>query len=228
MKYQGSKRRIQKEILEIILKDRKENQYYVEPFMGGCNVICEVEGNRIGNDLNEYISSMWYEMIYNNWLPPNNVTETEYIHIKDNKHLYPKYLVGFVGVSLTFGSTWFGTYARNKRGTNYAISGRDNLIKQIEKLKGIKIYSCDYKDIDIPKNSIIYCDPPYKNTTGYKDKFNHYEFYKWCFKMKELGHVIFISEYDMPSEFKEVWRKELSTNLNAKYKNKPIEKLFTI
>lgn len=35
MKYLGSKARIAKEILPIILKDRKVGQYYVEPFVGG-------------------------------------------------------------------------------------------------------------------------------------------------------------------------------------------------
>lgn len=228
MKYMGSKRRISKEILEIMLKNRTENQYYVEPFMGGCNVICEVKGNRIGNDYNEYISAMWNEMVYNNWQPPTLVTEEEYVHIKNNKNLYPKHLVGFVGVALTFGSTWFGTYARNKRGTNYALEGRKNLLKQIENLKGVEFNSLSYSEINMPKNSIIYCDPPYKNTTGYKDKFSHDDFYKWCKEMKEQGHTIFISEYEMPKEFKEVWSKELPTNLNARYKNKPIEKLFTL
>ena len=58
MKYMGSKRRIAKDILKIILKDRKENQYYVEPFMGGCNSLCEVKGLRIGNDFNNYIKEI--------------------------------------------------------------------------------------------------------------------------------------------------------------------------
>lgn len=35
MKYMGSKSRIAKYILPIILKDRKDGQYYVEPFCGG-------------------------------------------------------------------------------------------------------------------------------------------------------------------------------------------------
>lgn len=228
MKYQGSKRRIAKDILPIILKERKENQFYVEPFMGGCNTLCLVEGNRIGNDLNYYVSNMWFEMVNKGWVPPNTINEQEYNHIKNNKNLYPDYLIGFVGIALTFGSTWFGTYARNKRGTNYAMEGRKNLLKQIKQLKGCIFKSTSYNELEIPENSIIYCDPPYKNTTGYKDTFNHDEFYKWCRKMKEKGHTIFVSEYEMPSDFKEVWRKELPTNLNAKYKIIPTEKLFTL
>lgn len=50
MRYMGSKARIAKEILPLILADRKEGQYFVEPFCGGCNVTDKVSGNRIAND----------------------------------------------------------------------------------------------------------------------------------------------------------------------------------
>lgn len=226
MKYQGSKRRIAKELLNIILKDRKENQFYVEPFMGGCNMICEVDGNRIGNDFNEYIGAMWYEMVNKSWVPPTHVSELEFKDIKENKQNYPKHLVGFVGVALTFGSTWFGTYARNKRGTNYAMEGRKNLLTQIEKLKGTEFTSVSYEEMNIPDNSIIYCDPPYQGVAGYKDKFNHDAFWDWCRNMHYKGHTVYISEYNAPNDFECIWSKELPTNLNANYNNKPIEKLF--
>ena len=59
MKYMGSKNRIAKHILPIILKDRKENQYYVEPFCGGLGTFDKVTGNRIGADKNKYLIAMW-------------------------------------------------------------------------------------------------------------------------------------------------------------------------
>ena len=46
MKYMGSKARHAKELLPIILKDRKEGQWYVEPFVGGCNMIDKVTGKQ--------------------------------------------------------------------------------------------------------------------------------------------------------------------------------------
>ena len=61
----GGKNRIAKDILPIILKDRKENQFYVEPFAGGCNVIDKVEGRRLANDKSEYLMEMWYELTQN-------------------------------------------------------------------------------------------------------------------------------------------------------------------
>jgi len=55
MKYMGSKNRIAKYILPLMLKYRKPNQTWVEPFVGGANMIDKVDGKRIGADLNHYL-----------------------------------------------------------------------------------------------------------------------------------------------------------------------------
>lgn len=46
MKYLGSKNKIAKHLLPIILKDRKPEQYYVEPFMGGGNMIDKLKDRK--------------------------------------------------------------------------------------------------------------------------------------------------------------------------------------
>jgi DNA adenine methylase len=226
MKYMGSKRRIAKDILPIILENRIPDQWYVEPFCGGCNMIELVNGNRIANDYNEYVAEMWNGLVNKNWEPPTEITEEQYNSIKTNKEQYSKELVGFTGIAVTFGSTWFGTYARNKRGTNYAMEGRNNLMKQVERLQGTIFTSSSYCDIALPKNSIIYCDPPYEGVAGYKDKFNHIAFWQWCREKTNEGHSVFISEYNAPNDFECIWQSELKTNMNAKYETKPVEKLF--
>ena len=43
MKYMGSKRRIAKYILPIMLEHRAPNQWWVEPFVGGGNMIDKVD-----------------------------------------------------------------------------------------------------------------------------------------------------------------------------------------
>ena len=74
MKYMGSKNRIAKHILPIILKDRKPDQWYVEPFVGGANMIDKVEGNRVGGEINEYIAAMWIAL-ESGWVPRNDYTK---------------------------------------------------------------------------------------------------------------------------------------------------------
>ena len=59
MKFMGSKNRIAKDILPIVLENRQPDQWYVEPFVGGANSIDKVDGKRIGSDLNKYIISTW-------------------------------------------------------------------------------------------------------------------------------------------------------------------------
>lgn len=77
MKYMGSKARFTKEILPIILKDRKPEQWYVEPFAGGMNAICEVKGNRIANDIHYYLIEMWRKLV-GGWIP-KKITKEEYL-----------------------------------------------------------------------------------------------------------------------------------------------------
>lgn len=70
MKYMGSKARVAKHILPIILKDRKPDQPYVEPMVGGANSIDKVDGIRIGGELNEYIAEMWIAFFLSLLLAP--------------------------------------------------------------------------------------------------------------------------------------------------------------
>lgn len=79
MKYMGSKNRYAKYILPIILEGRTDNQYYVEPFMGGANIIDKVKGLRIGGEINKYIIEMWVALA-KGWIPENNYTKKQYLH----------------------------------------------------------------------------------------------------------------------------------------------------
>lgn len=233
MKYMGSKARVAKHILPIILKDRKPNQPYVEPMVGGANSIDKVGGVRIGGELNEYIAAMWVEL-EKGWIPPV-ITKEEYQLIKNNKQDYPKHLVGWVGICCSYSGKWFGGYAGkvNTKGglRDYQAEALANVMKQLPNIKGIKFVCAGYDELDIPPNSIIYCDPPYEGTTKYKDDFDHDCFWSWCRDMSNQGHKVFVSEYKAPNDFKCVWEKEVKSSLSANGKiggNKnSIERLFT-
>ena len=56
----------------------------------------------------------------------------------------------------------------------------------------------DYREVEIPKGSVIYCDIPYKGVKQYLHMtFDHEAFYDWCEKQTEL---VVISEYAMPED----------------------------
>lgn len=226
----GSKNRHSKEILSVI-PYREDGQWWVEPFVGGANLIDKVGGNRLGSDSHSYLISLW-KSVSNGWTPPEKITEDEYNHIKNNKSIYPSELVGYIGFALSYGGKWWGGWRRDVSGKrDYVAEAYRNSEKQFPLLKGVKFVCCEYDELTIPTNSLIYCDPPYRNTTAYssKLKFNHDKFYDWCRKMKCDGHTIFVSEYNMPEDFKCVWQKDVCSSLtSATGSKKNVEKLFTL
>ena len=223
----GSKNRIAKEILPIILKDRKPNRWYVEPFVGGANMIDKVDGLRIGNDVNKYLIALLKHLQENIPFNPPHISEDEYKKIQHHKSIYPDWLVGYVGFNLTFGAKWFGGYGRSKAGDrNYENEAQQNLKAQQNNLIGIDFRCGSYFDMDIPPNSIIYCDPPYAGTCGYHNKFYSSQFWEWARRRAKEGHSVFVSEYVAPKDFKCVWSKELLSTVSRKEYKTNVEKLF--
>lgn len=230
----GSKAKYAKYLLPYILADRKQNQYYVEPFVGGANMIDKVTGNRIGNDINHYIISL-FKALQKGWQPPI-VDKELYNDVNQYKHMYTSEIVGYVGICCSYSGKWFGGYAgktNTKQGIrDYQLEAQKNLMAQSKYLNAIEFQSVEYFDLKIPENSIIYCDPPYQGTTKYFTSFNHNFFWDWCRQQKYNGHQIFISEYNAPEDFKCVVSLNAKSSLSANGKiggNKnSIEKLFTI
>lgn len=226
----GSKNRYAKYLLPIILKDRTPDQWYVEPFVGGCNMIDKVDGKRIGNDNNRALINMW-KATQNGWLPPENMTESRYKEFKEHQE-WQTPEQAFVGIGCSYGGKWFGGFARgndnNGKPRNYAKESAENLKKQISKLSDVDFYSGDYKHFDIPHNSIVYCDPPYFGTTSYREKIKTLEFWEWCDKLVAGSCKVFVSEYQAPEDWKCVWQKEVNSSLTKETgSKKAIERLFT-
>jgi len=71
--------------------------------------------------------------------------------------------------------------------------------------------------MDIPGNSIIYCDIPYQDTKQYatsKD-FDYSRFWGWCKTKGREGHTVYVSEYKAPPNFVCVWEKSAKSSLSA-------------
>ena len=79
-----------------------------------------------------------------------------------------------------------------------------NNIKNVSNVT-LNYTNLSYEQIPIEENSVIYCDPPYINTSGYLDDFNHEKFYEWLRKCREKNQQVFISEYQMPNDFYEIF-----------------------
>lgn len=226
MKYMGSKNRIAKHLLPIMLENRN-GRTWVEPFVGGANMIDKVEGKRIGADFNKYLIRALNVVKYDFDLIPNNnkeFTEDDFYKIKSKKLNGISDLECFLLHVCSFSGMFNSGFARGRETEDFVRAAKGNAKKQAPLIKGVTLIHSSYDKLEIPPNSLIYCDPPYEGTAKYKTgDFNHLEFWEWCRTKAKEGHQVFISEYNAPKYFRCVWEKELINNLNSK---KASEKLF--
>lgn len=235
MKYMGSKARIAKDIAPIIKEIMQDNGFdiYIEPFVGGANMIQHIDSTiRIGYDNNPYLIAFW-KAIQRGWNPLTEVQMSKelYQDIKDHKDKYPPEVVALAGFCATYNAKWFGGYAgtvKTKINTyrNYYDEAVRNVLKQAEHIKYVAFDTADYREIQI-KDTLIYCDPPYQGTTGYKDSFDHEEYWNWVRKMSK-DNIVLCSEYTAPADFKCIWQKEVTTTLDKSSRSKAVEKLFVV
>ena len=229
MKYLGSKRLIAKHILPVMLSIRRPGQIWVEPFVGGGNMIERVTGPRIGADVNRWaIEALQAIRDEPEKLPKNNseFTEKDWDRLRSGEWDY-KYK-GFAGFAYSFGAQWLDSWSRDSAGSDYVRAAYNSAQKQSLKLQGVKLVCASYKELYIPPESFIYCDPPYERTAGYKGtkRFDHAEFWQWCRDMANEGHTVFVSEYKAPQDF--LCMREISHITSMSRKNPArTEKLFT-
>ena len=180
------------------------------------------------NDRHEYLITM-LRGVQSGYDLPESVTEDEYKAVRDNKDADPV-LAGFVGFGCSFGGKWFGGYARDKVGTNHADKRKKSLLRDMATLSEAEFLCRDYRGVPIPKNAVVYADPPYSNTTGYSvGKFDSEEFWKCMRLIAQTGHTVFISEQTAPDDFVAVWEKPFTRTLDRDKNNqfRVSEKLFT-
>jgi DNA adenine methylase len=230
----GSKNRIAKDILPIILKDREDSQWYVEPFCGGLGTLDKVGGYRIGSDNNRYLIAMW-KGLQENRERPKEISKELYskarIEFRNNiNNEFDDFMIGWIGFMGSFKGRFFdGGYSGKTERRNYIDEQIRNTEKQIPLIDGIQFQYGEYDTIQIPPNSIIYCDIPYKNTKQYSTSkdFDHDKFWEWCREMSRNGHKVFISEYEAPEDFICLWSKTITNAMNTTKTYNPVERLFT-
>lgn len=227
MQYFGGKSKIVKHIVPYLESVRKENQLYIEPFVGGCSVISNMSGERIGYDFNKYLIEL-YKAIQEWYVLPDSITKEEYDYIKQNKD-ENKALTGFVGFGCSFAAKWFGGYARDKKKKcDFAYTAKQGLNKKFETMQDVKFIWSDYKQLK-PSGCLIYCDPPYVNTTqayGTGD-FDTEEFWN-VIREWSKNNDVYISEYVAPDDFECVLEVQTKTDIrnSENQLDKRVEKLF--
>jgi DNA adenine methylase len=204
---------------------------WLEPFVGGANMIDKVPNTfkRIGVDYNAHtIEALIAIRDLVNELPLG-ISEVNYKSLKSTP---PNPITSWLRFVASFGGKFENGYARedNSDETTFVSYGKRNAQKQSPLLKGVRLINKSYTEIENIKNAVVYCDPPYEGTTGYKTgAFNHVEFWQWC-RETAKDNLVFISEYKAPDDFECIWEGVQSTNFasqRTKATHKATEKLFT-
>lgn len=234
----GSKNRISKELKPIIESYLSSGSAYIEPFVGGANMIDKIDHDKkIGYDIHDELIALLIA-VRDGYEPPEEVTPKHYHEVRDSYRAkdgkYEDYYYGAIGFLASFRSIFFmseGCRDYESQGrvrNNYGESMR-NLMRQAPKLKGTTFKVSDYRDIKVPDGSVVYCDPPYQKTNsahGYKHgDFNHEEYWDWVRKVSKKSTVL-CSEYSAPGDFECIWEKEVSTNLAPNSRKRDIERLY--
>ena len=249
MKYMGSKNRIAKYIVPILEKAYYDNdcEIFIDACCGGCNLIDKINPNipRYANDYNKYLIEMWKGLqkgvqypteidksLYNTARDVFNGKERCFEHVMN----LGKDILGWIGFMASYNGRFFdGGYSghnvevKGAKNRDYITENINNILNQKRDLVGVVFSNKSLFDLTPTKKALIYFDIPYKNTKQYsisKD-FDYEKFYEKCKELKQKGHIIFISEYGMPSYFKCVWSKEIKTHMNQKAEDR-VEKLFTL
>lgn len=230
MRYMGGKSRISKQIATILnaaMRERERERVFVSLFCGSCAIESKVQADiKILNDKHPYLIAMW-QALQNGWTPPDVVTKEEYYRVKANMDENPA-LTGFVGFGCSFGGKWWGGLASNKKGDNYCARAERSLLKDLSGVKSATFTCLDYRDVEIPDGAVVYCDPPYANTTGYTvGQFDTNEFWDYMRQLSKRCDV-YISEESAPDDFECIWSQELTRTLDYNKSNQPkkVEKLF--
>lgn len=239
MKYLGGKSRISKYLAPFIKEEihKKEGIFY-EPFVGGFNIVpklleigCNIK-ECYCSDIHNGLINLYLEVL-KGWLPPDKIDEWDYIDLKERIGDDP--LSVFVSFGCSYAGKEWSSYALDyDLGRNYCLESKNQLINKFKNISKIErmSFSCrDYQSLtDQVYNACIYCDPPYKNTTKYKNKkdFDSHKFYNWCEKIAIQNNcTVLVSEFVNPG-WEILWKESRKTNTSLKRNSIKTEYLFKV
>lgn len=228
--YLGGKTRIASQVAAIVRANRGGRQVYVEPFLGGGSIAVELAPRFPEvylSDASEDLILMW-QAVQDGWVPPGFISEKEYQTLRRSE---PSPLRAVAGFGCSFGGKWFAGYARGDS-RSYAASARRSLLRAAPRISHASIARMDYREAAkfVGPDSVVYCDPPYAGTTGYKavDAFDDALFWETMREWSATGAAVFVSGYEAPPDFTSVWRATAWVTVGSTNDRSAVEHLFML
>lgn len=222
--YHGGKKKIGKEISDAIFdlydsipeKLQPVVKGYCEPFCGMLGVYSQIldevserrlKWSLLAGDNNASVIAMW-KAAKKGWSPPSSASSVLYERLKKTPGASAE--KGYVGHLHAFRGKYFvGKWV--KRTKNALRLNRERVLTIGKKLRKVKFSSGSYTQYSKLELYIIYCDPPYEQSSQYKSsegeyfRFDNEKFMEWAKKMGKKN-IVLVSEYkNLP--YPVLWRK---------------------
>lgn len=253
MIFQGSKAKYAESIVPKLQRIIDENNiiYYIEPFVGGANVIDKVYCEfKIGCDKNAPLIALHQKAQKDFKSIPEHGTSELWYRAKDayraaqgdpyiiqnNPDAPELWEIGAIAFLGSFNHGGFSRgYAKPEGERDPYNEAYRNLEKQAKKEEYKEItfvWEPNYSTLYLPEKELdkclIYCDPPYEGTKPYgyafETKFDYKEYWNWIRELSKKTYII-CSEQNFPDDFEILWEKEVNRTMSTSNKFKATEKL---
>lgn len=155
------------------------------------------------SDFHPALIAMWQAAIAG-WEPPTELSKEEHGAARSLHDGNPK--KAFAEFGCSFGGKSWGWYAAGCNSmspdTYPAIAARGIRKKVAAMDDRVTFAHASFFGLPIPAEPcILYCDPPYANTHGYRPgAFDSAAFWARCREWAVAGHDVFVSEYTAPAD----------------------------
>lgn len=228
MRYQGGKGKLAKTIAPVIL-NFAAGRRIVEPFHGGLSMTVALQP-AIASDYSLPAHTL-VKSTRAGWEPPSFVDEQTYNELKRGVRDQSDPLTCFAGQCCTFGGGWFKGYARGHPSQREPIRAAAVALKRrVGATLSTTFLHQPYWELDVLPGDVVYCDPPYKDTSqDYPvEAFDHNRFWEWARQIAEDGADVFVSEFSAPDDVAVFWEKEVAKQTRSKDGSTKIERLYHI
>lgn len=218
--YLGGKWRQSKTWAPLILSLTDKRFHYLEPFLGGANMITKLAPHFTlcqAGDVHPDLMAMWQAVKLGTVDFPTHVSAEDYALLKqDYKDLGTgrsgSAIRGFAGFGCSFGAMFFATYHDGAAKTRRAI------MKSQAALQDTELRTCSYLDWDqdVSDRSVIYADPPYEGTAKYSvDALDYVAFWNKMREWRTRGAAVFVSSYKAPDDWTCVSQLDLAKTISS-------------
>ena len=204
MRYMGGKARQAGHIREVVARMRGERDHYLEPFMGGGWVSAAVAPDfprATLADASGPLVALWRAVVVDGWAPPAAMTRDEYDRLRAEDDVTA--LHGWAGYAASYQGKYFGGYNGDVPSRDYIAEAARSTARKAAVLRthpDLTILHADYRVHAVTDRTVVYCDPPYADTTGYGavGVFDTMEFWTTAQKWGESGALVLVHEYSAP------------------------------